>query len=83
MASLDSKQCFPGSKLDVQGEQSHPTFYKYLPGEEVPVPLMNPNVDGGKLDEMGSVFLQVDLYSKFEDADGQKAKLALGYSCIY
>tara|TARA_Y100001936_G_C16005769_1_gene630575 strand:- start:676 stop:1320 length:645 start_codon:yes stop_codon:yes gene_type:complete len=77
VASLVPSNALPGSELDVQGEQSHPTFYKYLPGEEVPVPLMNPNVDGGTLDERGSVFLQVGSYSKFEDADRQKAKLAL------
>ena len=77
MASLDPSNVLPESELDVQGEQSHPTFYKYLPGEKVPVPLMNLTVDGGTLDERGSIFLQVGSYSNFEDADGQKAKLAL------
>ena len=38
---------------------------------------MNLSVDGGTLDERGSIFLQVGSYSNFEDADGQKAKLAL------
>ena len=77
VVSLDPSNALPGSKLDVRDEQSHPTFYKYLPGEEVPVPLMNPNADGGKLNEADSVFLQVGSYTRFEDADGQKAKLAL------
>jgi len=77
VVSLDPSNALPGSKLDVQGDQSHPTFYKYLPGEEVPVPLMKPNVDGAIFSEAGSVFLQVGSYSKFEDADGQKARLAL------
>ena len=77
VVSLDSSNVLSGSKMNVEGEQAHPTFYKYLPGEEVPVPFIKPNLDGGKLNGIGSVYLQVGSYSKFEDADGQKAKLAL------
>ncbi len=72
-----SSNALPRSKSDEQSGQSHPTFYKYLPGEEVPVPLVKPNIGGEKLNGVGSVYLQVGSYSKFEDADGQKAKLAL------
>ena len=33
---------FYPDQTECEGEQAHPTFYKYLPGEEVPVPFINP-----------------------------------------
>ena len=75
--SPDSKNVLPSSSLDEEVLRSHPTFYKYLPGDDVPIPLLEPRDGGDKLLEEGAVYLQVGSYSRFEDADGQKAKLAL------
>ena len=58
-------------------EKSHPTFYEFLPGDKVPVPIISS--EGERDEELGrdGVFLQVGSFREFSEADQQKARLAL------
>ena len=56
---------------------SYPTFYKFLPGNRIPIPLTPGEREKSNESLPHGVFLQVGSFEKFEDADAQKAKLAL------
>ena len=75
--SSDKAEAINGKPLESSDGLSYPTFYKYLPGEDIPIPLLKPKSKKDANLGPEEVYLQVGSFNEFREADGQKARLAL------
>ena len=74
---LGNEEPLKSTDSSIAEEKSHPTFYQFLPGDKIPIPILSSENAKNEEPSPDGVLLQVGSFTKFEEADQQKAKLAL------
>jgi len=77
LLGLGSDEYLKPQTSSIVDEKPHPTFYQFLPGDKIPIPILSSEKSKNEESVPDGVFLQVGSFTTFEDADRQKAKLAL------